>query len=197
MARKVAVDVYITALFCAMQRDFQITEARLGHGRSNWEALEARRSRFSSSGFRACQKNAVTTTSQNLKWLNKRKGGKAGRHPPPSHQPGEGWLTETLALQGRQGNGGRKTPASKCSQGSSTDPDSGSPRGLTDQEKEKGHSFWANLYHLWLTLPPYLDHSHILLCSWHSSVVWERWKLIVFPHLHDRTKACRCMIPLL
>lgn len=136
-----------------MQRDFQTTETRLGHGCSNWQALEPERSRTSSSSFWTRQRNAVTTTSPKLKWWNKGKGGNMERHPPPSHRPGEGWLRESPAVQGHQGNGGRKTPASKCSQESSTGPDSSSPQGSTD--KEKGQSFWANLcdwlYHLILT----------------------------------------------
>lgn len=37
--------------------------------------------------------------------------------------------------------------------------------------------------------------SPILLCSGCSSVVPERGKLLVFRHLHARTKAGHCMIP--
>lgn len=102
-------------------------------------------------------------------------------HPPRGPWPGEGRLRERPALQGHRGNGGRKTPASKHSQGSSTDPDSGSPRAPTptrqrqrDRVSELTSVTCDWLYHLVWPQP----HFTLLLCS---SVVPERWKLLIFP----------------
>lgn len=76
-------------------------------------------------------------------------------HSPRSHQPGEGGWRERTALQRHRGNGGRKTPASKLCQGSSTEPDSGSPQGLSPtRQRQRGRV--SELRRLRLTLPPCL-----------------------------------------
>lgn len=121
--------------------------------------------------------------SQNDEW----KGGNAS-----SSESSACWgMRERPALQGCWGHDEGKTPASKLPWGSSMDPHPGSPRGSTparqrDRASELTLTTCNWLYHL-VWPQPYFT---LLPCS---NVVQGRWKLLIFPYLHARTKAVHCI----
>lgn len=107
--------------------------------------------------------------------------GKVETHPPWSQHPGEGRR--------------RGTQLCKHSQGSSTDPDLGSPQGSTptgQRQKDRVSELisitcdW--LYRLIWPQP----HFASLLCG---GGVPERRELLGFPHPHARTKASHAVTP--